>query len=585
VNIEQNRLGPAILIANDPTTVTFGLSTAPAIVTINPDTGNNTTPPSQSIVLLNNSGQIRFNSSVIIGDSEENQIDIVNNTGLIGFGDVNVTNADSGAFATIVNIDSNTNVSFGSLSVTNEDSLSVGGFDNGILTFGGGVIDSDGGPAIDLVNNLQLNAVFDSVTAINYAPFPFGIRVLDNQTIDTDTGDVITNPDTLFQVRGSGITSSGGTISSGTTTAPGAVVRGGIFTNINTVSLNFQDYVDNEDIAILSTNTVNFTFNGGVVTGNNEEDTPNGTTDDPFGFHQILLRVTQDNTDVDTYTYTISNSIISDANEINTNDAMVQIETENSAENDTTLVVNLLDNQDPISLVPGFQSARDLTQGAAIRIDWDGSIVGTFQRNGWELAPNTNNQIGLDIIQNGTGFQNSILFSENTLVATGTTDDDHTGVRIDMDGRTDLAILNNAVVVQATGAITPGFVFAGTDATGFDLTLRSVGNTVVFDDNFLDFNNVGGTGLLFALTNTSDVRIGDDTGTFTNFGNVIELTDVDARFDRGIVFLTTFGTIGLSGTQDNIITTTPANGNGTFIPFQPPGSSVGQILINGVLQP
>jgi hypothetical protein len=362
------------------------------------------------------------------------------------------------------------------------------------------------------------------------------------------------------------------------------VTRGAIFQNINTVDLNFQDYIDNEDIAILSLNTVVFTYNGGTMTGNNEADTPLGTSDDPFGFHQMLLRVTQDNTDVDTYTYTISNSLIADGAEINTDDAMVQIDTTNAAENDSTLVLNLLDNQDPIALVPGFLSARDLNEGAAVRVDWDGAVVGRIQRNGFELATGSNNNIGLDIIQNGTAFVNDILFSENTLAATGIADDEQTGVRMDMDGPTDLRILNNAVVNQTTGAITPGMVFAGTDATGFDLRLRAVGNTVVFDDNFLDFNNVGGTGLLFALINTSDVRIGDDSGTFTNFGNRIELNDTDARFDRGIIFQTSFGTIGLSGTQDNVITTFPGGAN-TFIPFQPPAVSTGQIIINGTPQP
>ncbi len=190
--------------------------------------------------------------------------------------------------------------------------------------------------------------------------------------------------------------------------------------------------------------------------------------------------------------------------------------------------------------------------------------------NAFELDALADNQIGLDIIQDGSSFTNDILFSQNTLVATGGTDDGLIGVRMDLEGATDLQILNNSVVNATTGAITPGFVFAGTNSTGFDLRLRSTGNTVVFDDNYLDFNNIGGTGLLFSVINTSNVAIGTDDGTLANFGNQIDLTDTNASFDRGIIFQTSFGTQNLSGNRDNVIRTIPAIGNGTVIPSRLP---------------
>jgi hypothetical protein len=43
--------------------------------------------------------------------------------------------------------------------------------------------------------------------------------------------------------------------------------------------------------------------------------------------------------------------------------------------------------------------------------------------------------------------------------------------------------------------------------------------------------------------------------------------------------------VDLFGTQDNVIVPVPAPGNGTLIPFQPPGSSTGQIIVNGVPSP
>ncbi len=580
VTIEQNRFGPAILVANDPTAVTFGLAAAPRTVTITPESGQ----PSQSLVLVNNSGPIRFNSSLVISDSIDNQIDIVNNTGTVAFGNVTITGADASApLPVIVNIEDNTAVSFGSLSIANEDSLSLRGYNNGSLSFNGGTIDSQNGPAIDFENNDVLAATFDSVSAQGFNPFPFGIRVVDNQTISDDTGDVITNPSTTFRIRGAGTVGSGGTISSGTTTTDLVAPRGAVFENINTVDLNFQEYDLNEGLAIFSLNTVNFTLNGGLITDNGRGDN-RIVTQDPDGLHQILLRVDQDVDDVDEYNYVIRNTIMQDNLDIATNDAMLQIEATNAATG-ALLNLDIVDNRDAVALVPGFFSNRQLTSGAAIRVDWNGPLNAAIERNAFELAAGASNQIGLDIIQDGTSFVNNISFNENTLVATGATDNNLTGVRMDMEGPTNLEILNNSVVNQTTGAITPGFLFAGTNSTGFNLRLRAVGNNVVFDDNFLDFNNTGGTGLLFSIINTSNVTIGDDSGTLFDFGNQIELTDTDATFDRGIIFQTTFGTVNLFGNRDNVITTFPAPGNGTFIPFQPPGASTGQIIINGVPQP
>lgn len=578
VTIQQNRLGPAILIANDPTAVTFGAAAAPALVNISQNPSNG----SQSIVLVNNSGPIRFNSSVAIDNTFGNQINIEDNTGLVTFGSVAVTNADATPLDVIVNVINNDNVGFGSLSIASNDALSLNGADNETLSFGGGIIEAQDGPAINLENNTILNATFDSVSADGFDPFEAAIRVVDNQTISAETGDIITNPQTLFRILGGTSRGSGGIISSGSTVADGLASRGAIFENIDTVDLNSQQYDLNEGLAIFSLNTVNFRLNNALITDNARGDN-NITTSDLEGFHQVLLRVDQDIEDVDDYEYTISNNIMQDNQIVFTNDALLQIEATNLASG-ATLNLDIVDNQDPLTLVPGFLSSRFFTSGAAVRIDWNGPLNAAIERNGFQLDTG-DNQFGVDIIQDGSSFVNTISFSENTVVGTGALDDNQTGVRMDLEGRTDLLILDNAVINQTTGAVTPGIVFAGTNATGFDLRLRGVGNTVVFDDNFLDFNGVGGTGLLFAVINSSDVQIGDDTGTFTDFGNQIELTDTDATFERGIIFQTTFGTVDLSGTQDNIITTFPAIGNGTFIPFQPPGSSTGQIIINGQPQP
>jgi hypothetical protein len=577
VTIEQNAFGPAILVANDPATVTFGTTAAPAQVVINPDANT----ASSSIELLANSGNIRFNSSVAIDSGVDNQINIIDNTGNVNFGSVTITSSDATVLTPIVNIDSNASVAFNSLSIENTDSLSLRGVDNDSLTFNGGTINSQNGPAIDLINNTVLSATFDSVTAEGYGPFPFGIRVIDDQTISVDTGDVITNDQTLFRIRGSGTDGSGGRISSGIT-ADLFNTRGAIFQNIATVELNDQVYEDIEGLGIFVLNSTEFTLDNTVVS--NTGRAFQTTTLDPEGFHQILIRIDQDIEDFDTYEVNITNSQIEDIVEITTDDAMVQIETTTLATG-ATLNLSLLDNLDSAGLVPGFSSARDLNSGAAVRVDWRGNLNASIQRNAFELANGSNNQFGLDIIQRGSSFTNDVLFTDNFLTQIGIVDDSNTGVRMDFAGATDLAILNNSVVNQTTGAVTPGFIFAGTNATGFDLRLRTAGNTVVFDDNFLDFNNTGGTGLVFSVINTSDVTIGDDTGTLTNFGNRIELTDTNAAFDRGIIFQTTFGTVNLFGNRDNIITSVPAPGFGTFVPFQPPGTSTGTIIVNGVAVP
>jgi hypothetical protein len=571
------------IIIADPTNVQFGLQNAPAVVTINPVLGD-------SLVIEGSSGTIRFNSALNISDSIGRQITVQNNTGQIGFGSVDIgTTVIAGD--SVVNVSRNLGaVSFGSLSIENVGGISFVARENIDLSVGGGEIDSQLGQAIDIENfafgtpgfiagDKSLSITFDSVTADTFGPSLFGIRVVDNSAVGDDTGNIITNPSSSFRILGNGQRGSGGLISSGVIAADGIVPRGAIFQNISTVELNSQLYELNEGLAILSLNTVDFTLNNAILT-------ENGTGLDPLGRHQILLRVDQDPEDEDTYDYTISNNLMSDdvTTSLLTNDALLHIDN-TTLTTGATLNLSIVDNRDPVTLIPGFLSNRDLNSGAAVRVDWNGPINGNIDRNGFELAAGADNQIGLDLIQDGAVFINSVTFNENTLVATGTDDDGLTGVRMDFDGQTDLQILGNAVVNQANGAITPGFVFAGTRATGFDLRLRSEGNTVVFDDNFLDFNGVGGTGLLFSIINASSVAIGDDSGTFTDFGNQIELTDTDAIFDRGIIFQTSFGTIALSGTQDNVITTFPAVGNGTFIPFQPPGTSTGQIIINGVPSP
>jgi hypothetical protein len=574
VTIFANDLGPAIVVANDPTAVTFGTTTAPGIVSIDPNTG-------QSIVLVNNSGPIRFNSAVDIGLSGGNQINIVNNTGIIAFSAVDVGPTGAGLLEPVVNVDSNTQVGFGSLSVESSGGIAFRGFDNDSLSTGGGTIEATGGVAIDLVNNTNLNATFNSVSASGFNPLPFGIRVLDDQTVSTETGDIITNANTSFRILGGTAQGSGGTITSGITTNDAFAPRGAIFQNINTVQLNGQEYDTNEGLAIFSLNTVNFTLSNATITGNGAG---LGTTDDPEGLHQIVLRVEQDIDDFDSYDYTISESVMQDNSLIVTDDALLQIETSTTAAG-AELNLQIVDNRDPLAPIPGILATRDLNQGAAIRVDWTGSINAAIEGNGFQLGTNADNQIGLDIIQRGSNFQNVVSFNENFLIAADGNVFGLTGVRMDFDGQTDLQILNNAIVDPVDGSIDPGFIFASEDSTGFDLSLRSVGNTVVFDDNFLQFTNLGGTGLLFSIINASDVRIGDDTGAFTNFGNRMEFADPDTTFERGIVFQTTFGTVNLSGTQDNVIIAVPAPGNGTLIPFQPPGSSTGQILVNGVLQP
>ncbi len=210
VTITDNRLGPAIRVANDPTAVTFGTPASTSFVTITPDF----VTASQSIVLVNNSGPIRFNSDVLIDTSLNNQINVVNNTGVISFSDVTIDNAQAGLFTPIVNVQDNTSVAFGSVNVDSLGGLALRGVNNETLTTNGGTIDMTGGAAIDLLNNDTLSATFDSVSAQGFNPFPFAIRVIDNQTVSADTGNIITNENTLFRITGSGTAGTGGTISS-----------------------------------------------------------------------------------------------------------------------------------------------------------------------------------------------------------------------------------------------------------------------------------------------------------------------------------------------------------------------------------
>ncbi|MBX3444939.1 MAG: hypothetical protein KF774_21240 [Planctomyces sp.] len=534
--------GPGILVSNDPSTVRFGRLNSPSQINIVPQAGN-------GIVVLNNTGQVSFASSVNVATSQASAIVVQDNASQVAFGSVNVTDhigPDAGVFVFENNGPTgNASVTFNQLNVNSTGALAVFAAENDSLTVNSGTVIADGAQAIDFENNDRLNATFTSVSSNGV---PLGIRVVDDAF----------NANAAFRITGTSTLGSGGLMEN---------ELGSLFQNIQTVGVNLQDYIDNI-VGIETLNVANVSITRSRFQSSVSDN-----------YVRLLANVAR--TGTLEYNYVLDDNLFEDTALLGPNTAMVHVESLLGA-GGSNLDLTITDSQDATNAIPGFVLDR-LANSAAVRVDWSGNVVADVSRNVVEMGPG-DDQFAFDIVQRGTTFQNNVLFRNNIVRGTSTGSDGQTGARMVFGGRTDISILNNSLIDPATGDVLPGFVFAGTDAIGYDLTFRTAGNNIVFDDNALDFNNAGGTGLLFRLINASNVTIGGDAGTIPNFGNSFELADIDFSIDQGIIFQTTLGTINLSGTQDNIILFNP-NNTGSVIDFQAPANSTGTIIINGQPRP
>jgi hypothetical protein len=564
VNILQGGTGPSIIVSGDPTNVQFGTTLAPAQISITPGLGS-------AIQLLNNTGSIAFNSSVNVGTSIATAIDVEGNTGTVAFGSVNVSDALGPAPAVFV--EGNTTVGFGNLNVVSTGALAVDAENNDSLSVGGGTIDADGAAAIRMIDNDTLSATFLSVTATNYdgTVFPWGIEVA-NTTL---------NAATKFVVTGNNARGTGGLISSGVGSAAG----GTHIQNINTVSILGQDYIDNDLRGMFLQDVPTFTMISSRFTNNGAADTL-GLRNQFLAEMSILRNGTANNPG--SYNYLIGANEFLDSQTVVGNDAMVQVRGLNSARG-SNLTIDLGHGRDDPQAGVDFNASRSGTNTAAVRINWNGNLDATMSRARFILNDGSNNAAGFDIHQSGTGFLNNIVYDGNLLTGTSAASNGNEGVRFDLDGRTTLSI-TNTFDVDPGGNVIPGMNISGTNAVGFDLSMRTAGNNVFIDRNWVRISTDGGTGLLFNTINTSNVTIADSSTPIPNtdfvLGNQFDLFDggVGSATERGIIFQTTFGTINLSGSGDNVINQLGA-AQGGIIFFQPPASSTGQISINGVLQP
>jgi hypothetical protein len=573
VSILNSQNGASIRISSDATNVQFGSSQTPSTVTINPLAG-------PAIVIENTTGRIAFNSATTIGASTNSTVIVDANQGQVSFGTLNLLNSVDAGTGAAVSVTNNTNadgtasVAFGSLNINNSNGLAFLGTENDRLSTSNGTIVSTTGAALNLVDNDVLAVTLDSVTATGFAPGAFGMQVIDTRGL---------NEDASFRILGTtNVRGSGGLISSGIVLADGIQSRGAIFQNLQTVFLNGQDYVQNDGMAIDAENVHTFTLRGGSFDDNGQDEAEGSR-------HHVLLTTNVELDEDDPYIWEISNgNTFTDAVELVTNDAMVQIEgalASTGSSLQLTMAENQLRDTNGIPITPGFSANRGATNAAAVRVDWRGDLDMVYQNNWIDLNGAFFGTTGLDVIQRGTTFTNVVDYSNgNQVRGTDAVADRTTGVRMSLDGATNLTIAGNFVDLADPSPDVPGFLFNGTNATAIDLSLRTAGNNVLIDDNIIDINGDDGTGILFRTINTSNVTIGDAAVGNLPFGNSIELSNVFGSTARGVIFQTTFGTINLIGNQDNLIFLNPDNG-GAFIDFQAPSASTGSILINGTPRP
>lgn len=579
VVINDSYFGPAISVTNDVTDVQFGRPNSASQVQIDPRFGS-------AITLLNNTGDIIFNSAVTVADVTDPgsiTVNIQDNEGRVAFSSLFVT--DSLGPDPVVLAQNNRNaagtaqVSFGSLNINADSGLAFQGVENDSLTVSSGTIVSTNGPAIDLVNNDTLSATFTSVTATDYAPFPFGIRVIDTRFAP--------NPNASFTIQGNSAAGSGGLISSGIILGDGIASRGVIIQNIQTANLRLQDYVDNDGIAVDVLNVPTFNLIGVIdVRGTLgiSQMTNNGTDEIEGNVHHVraLANVLRDGTQG--YDWNMSGFAITEGALV-TNDAALHFEGLAGARGsnlDLTVFNGL--NQDLQDFFTGYITSRGNTDGAVIRVDWNGNLDAAFIQNTISYGGDDSGTNIIDITQSGTAFENNVSFDHNIINQTAILALDTTGVRMRFDGQTDL---NVAAFYNLRSPFTPplpGMTFSGLTSTGFDMVFRTAGNNIVFDRNMMDFNFDGSTGILFNQIAASNVTIGVANMPNLPVSNSIELSDILGLPERGIIFQSSTGLINLNSTADNAVFLNPNNG-GAFIDFQPPANSTGQILINGVLRP
>lgn len=560
----SNAAGSSILLLNDSSTVNF--------------TGTNISNRGfRGIDVQNHSGTASFAGLNTISNALNDgaaAVQVATSSGDIGFGTVIASDTlgpESGAW-----IHDNTgNVTFASLSVESTLTTAVDITNNAAITIQGGTVDATGARGVSMFNNAAFGVVFDAVSSTN-----------------SDAGIVVANDIALFdhpgsfEVLGDGqLIGSGGTVS-------GHTNAGATFLNVNRVRLGSMELTGNTN-GVISNDVNDFGLVGNEIStstnfGVDVLDTADVLIErnnifDNAGFNQIRIVAAQQLLDTGgnlvPYDVTIRDNTVSDSAVLANvgGGDMIAISTA-GAGNGSALRLLVEDNgRIGAGGAIGFASNR-FAGDAAFSTIWNGDVLATIQGNHTRMSA-FGGQIGFRMVTTRASAVNDIVYTRNVLNDGGGSAD--TGLLFDFAGSTILSINDNFGTDASGNPVVDGFTMGdnvnGGD-TAIDMTFRATNNVIDISRNFITFNSIDGTAVLFrTISGPSSVNMD---------GNSIVLFD-DGLLpnERGIVFQSVLGAIQLSSAagQNNVIV---PNGIVTVNPLIiPNGVSTGTLLINGVRLP
>jgi hypothetical protein len=567
----SNQAGDNLLITNDSSDINFDQI-------ISTDRG------SRGIAMVNASGLISFTGDTNVDNGNNSLItavEILNSSATIDFLGTTTVTGGLGIAGVInnptINIDGNlaaatgdARILFEELVIDSDQSDSLRVFNSSSVTVDTGTILTANAASVDLEESgirMEWESI-DNDLATTATGAPTAIRIVN--TFGADDPDA----PSIFEVVASD-TATGGTIENSLGAAvfglnPGIVRLDQMFFDNNELAfdIEYTDLVDDPDgqitltnssvedsnfIGFRGTNIPNLTFDD-VFFDNNGDRLPVAGL--PDGAETILLTYTEahgtdfdDPEDYDSpYSVVMQDVIVAD----NSDDAVVIQALAGAAEahldldvEDSSFTATDTD-VDFVGLLGRDASPLGQFEDTAFAVRWNGPLNVNMVNNQFVIQSDTDDTLfgtdadhfGFDLINENDEDQTEILFQNNIITSTGDlfTDEDG-GVRIELEGLSDVFVLENQVGVTSTEPFT-GFLLHFESAT--DLTVSD--NIVAGASMGIDIDR---------LAEASDVRIDGNVINVSNIGIDIRplgATDLFGTVNNVVFALTDFRRIG---TQPN----------------------------------
>ena len=565
----------------------------------------------EGILVTNSSGPVQFGNALadltsILNDNVLPSLfaamSFTGNSGGISVQNTFIENAQGGGLGGAgvgINVVNNTGaVSFGAIDVESFDGIGLFGLNNTSIRIGDGIIVTDAAAAVD-IEETGIDITLESVTSTNSPNY--GIRLVETNKTGFRTFDV--DPNIVNAVPG-----DGGQILNATGDGVDNNDSAGVFlSNAGQVRLRAMQIENNEfGIRIRNTETIpgladnikqNFVLEISTVIDSNirgldsqdlmdldiENSTFDNNGDDPaVGRESILLDYTV-RLDLDTITRFDQAQdpfvvLIQDTDFTSNTTDVINITQSNGAANGAAIQTDLFRNTFNVSDTsdPAGSGVFD----DAFIFDWNGPVRAHIDGNTFDMIAAEQAQAISYRTRSLTdevelSIQNNIINVNNVTQNVGAVD-----VRVDGPALMDtleFRTANNELNVGDGGAL-------GVVVGGRPIALRyqfAADTDLALINNDMIISGDGGTGVQFVRTAARS--------SFQIDGNRIGLADFGTAPERGIIFSQVTGVVQLFGNIDNLViiqqNLLPGNGVVEQDFFMPPGSNNGQIIVNGVLVP